>query len=158
MKYIRLSKGQIAVVDDADFDKVMAVSRSWHFNRGKAAACVGRRPNKRYVAMHRVILGLPPGQVPEVDHINGTGTDNRRSNLRVCDRSGNCANRRGWGKTSKYKGVYRQAHQKTGRVWKASITTKGRRVTLGYFHTEEEAHAAYCEAARKYHGEFARVA
>ena len=54
---------------------------SKHNARKLYARYVGPRPNRRYIYMHRLIMGEPPGLV--IDHINGDGLDNRRSNLRV---------------------------------------------------------------------------
>jgi hypothetical protein len=41
--------------------------------------------------------------------------------------------------------------------WKSRIVVDGKEIWLGYFSTPEAAHAAYCEAAKQYHGEFART-
>jgi hypothetical protein len=91
----------------------------------------------------------------QVDHVNRIKTDNRISNLRLATNSQNKYN---IGKrstnTSGYKGV--SLVKKTGK-WFAKICVDGKQIGLGHFITPEEAHAAYCAAATKYHGEFARV-
>lgn len=88
------------------------------------------------------------------DHINGNTLDNRRSNLRVVTRTQNNQNVtiRKHNKSG-YKGV--SLEKKTGR-WVAVIQANNKRIHLGTFDTPEEAYAAYCEAAKKYHGKFAR--
>lgn len=53
---------------------------------------------------------------------------------------------------SGYKGVYWRADMGT---WRAAITIDYKRVSLGYFDTPEQAHAAYCKAALELHGDFA---
>lgn len=42
--------------------------------------------------MHRVLLGLKKRDGREIDHINRNRLDNRRANLRLCDRSSNMLN------------------------------------------------------------------
>jgi hypothetical protein len=42
-----------------------------------------------------------------------------------------------------------------GRRFQAQINVAGKKLSLGTFNTPEEAHAAYREAASRYHGEFA---
>ena len=42
--------------------------------------------------------------------------------------------------------------------WQARITVERRQKHLGYYDTPEAAAAAYAEAARRHHGEFARTA
>ena len=55
--------------------------------------------------------------------------------------------------TSGYKGV--SFHKDTG-MYRARIMVRGVSIHLGAFRRPELAHAAYCEAAKKHFGEFAR--
>lgn len=106
---------------------------------------------------HRLAWLYVYGEWPngQVDHIDGDGLNNRIANLRLATKSQNAANaRRPRTNKSGYKGVCLV----TGRTdkWRATIKAGGRQVHLGHFSDPREAHAAYCEAARKLHGEFAR--
>jgi hypothetical protein len=92
----------------------------------------------------------------DVDHIHRNKLDNRKSHLRVCTTSENCRNQRmASHNTSGLKGACWSARDKK---WRATIGIHGKQKGLGYFDTAEEAHAAYCKAAKLYHGEFARTA
>jgi hypothetical protein len=106
---------------------------------------------------HRLAWLYTHGEIPdELDHINCVRDDNRLVNLRPADRAPNSQNtRKRANKTSQYKGV--SLRRATGK-WKVGIDVNGRRIYLGYYDTQETAHAVYCDAARKYHGEFARFA
>jgi HNH endonuclease len=105
---------------------------------------------------HRLAFLFMLGRWPdaEVDHINLIRSDNRWSNLREATHAEN--KRNSWvsrRNTSGFKGV-----NKRGNRWYARIRADGDQIHLGYFATPKEAHAAYCRAAAKYHGKFARVA
>lgn len=106
---------------------------------------------------HRVAWAIYYGKWPDefIDHKNGDTEDNRLENLREASNAENMQNAgRPSHNTSGYKGVsFYKPYQK----WKASIRAFGKQVHLGYFDAPESAHAAYCEAAKQYHGEFARV-
>lgn len=111
--------------------------------------------------MHRFLFGLQsfeptvkPGRWPLVDHRNGNGLDNRRSNLRLATQAQNMSNRgRPTNNTSGYKGV------SAGRLggWRAYITSRGKRLDIGTFASKEEAAEAYNAKALELHGEFARL-
>ena len=113
--------------------------------------------DRSYLA-HRIAWVIYYGEWPEglVDHRNTDSLDNRIVNLREATQSENLKNRgRQVNNKSGYKGVYQR--RDTGK-WSASIWSEGIERKLGSrFATAEEAHAAYCEAAKKYHGEFART-
>lgn len=66
------------LVDDSDYDSVR--SYPWAIDaRGYARGPVdGKR-----TYLHRLLMGLQPGDMRHVDHISGDTFDNRRSNLRV---------------------------------------------------------------------------
>lgn len=145
-----------AYVDDQDYERVMA--HRWHLRRhGRTwyAARYLTRPDGRqsHQAMHRFVLGVTdPDEV--VDHINFNGLDNRRDNLRVVDRQQSaCHRRKPCQNTTGFKGV--SLHH--GKYVRAQICANGENLHLGYFNTLEEAAAAYDEAARELHGEYAQL-
>lgn len=91
---LQLSKGLVALIDDADAPIVEPFSWWLYDRRGNRPwyACTsvrdakGRRKNYR---LHRLLLCFPLGLI---DHINGNGLDNRRCNLRLATVSENALN------------------------------------------------------------------
>lgn len=113
--------------------------------------------NYKLCMAHRVIWAIVHGRWPEndIDHINGNREDNRLANLREATRSQNNMNSgRRADNISGYRGVHFNKQQ--GK-WQARVHVNKKSVHLGFFKTPEAAHAAYCEAAKKYYGEFART-
>lgn len=109
---------------------------------------------RRYQA-HRLAWLIIHGVWPEkhIDHINGKPRDNRLCNLRLATQSENlCNTKRRSDNTSGLKGV---SWHNASKKWRARIAIYRQTKVLGYFATPEEAHAAYCNAARELHGEFA---
>jgi hypothetical protein len=123
----------------------------------RAGCCMGRarsiRIDGRLYREHRLAWFLATGRWPVclLDHINGDPYDNRLSNLREATHAENARNVRK--RRSGRKGVV-----KIGRRYYARIVYAGRQIALGGYATEDEAHGAYAEAAKIYHGAFARMA
>lgn len=156
MKVIELTKGQVAIVDDEDFDNL--AQYRWHFqSSGYAARCkryCPRKENKHHtVLMHREIMLTPVGM--DTDHLNGNKLDNRRCNLRIATQSQNRCNT-GCQKDNPLglKGVSKVLRD--GR-YSAVIQFQGKRKYLGSYLTPQEAKAAYDLAAIDIHKEFARL-
>lgn len=152
---IPLTQGQVAFVDEADYEDVSKF-KWWAFRGGATFyACAFTKNLKKssIIKMHRYIL-QPPFHL-DVDHINGNGLDNRRKNLRTCTSSQNMANRRKTLGTcsSDYKGVY--WYERKGK-WGSSIKKWGKRFWLGYFINERDAAIAYDNASEKMFGDFSR--
>jgi hypothetical protein len=108
------------------------------------------------VLAHRLAWYFVFGEFPEqhIDHINGDKTDNRIQNLRLANPAQNSWNmRKSVRNTSGFKGV---SWDEKNRLWCAQIQTHGKNKKLGRFSTKELAHAAYIDAAKKLHGDFAR--
>lgn len=153
---IGLTRGRVALVDDADWHLI--ADRSWFVARAGGGLCYARTSHThRYPGaaslLHRLILSAPARAV--IDHVNGDGLDNRRTNLRFCSHAENIRNQRlrcDLGKTSRFKGVW----SKAGR-WHAQIEHAGDRVYLGVFDDEERAALQYDRAARVFFGRFART-
>ena len=91
---------------------------------------------------HRLAWLFTYGEFPKqiIDHVNQNKTDNRISNLREVSYTGNALNTK---KISNAKGYY--WYKKTNK-WKSQININGKRVSLGYFDTENEAKEVYKKA------------
>ena len=114
--------------------------------------------NRRHFGAHRLVWLYVYGFMPScaIDHKNGRPADNRIENLRLCDSSQNGGNmRRPKHNTTGLKGA---TFHRGAQRFMAQIVVRGKRYYLGLYPSAEEAHAAYCEAAHKFHGEFARFA
>jgi hypothetical protein len=144
-RLIPLTKGQNAIVDAADYDWL----NQWNWTAVWNSCTKSFYGKRRGASMHRVILGLMPGEPG--DHINRNTLDNRRKNLRKANFSQNDCNRGPQGNnTSGYKGV---CFNHEG--WVARIAINGETKYLGNFVTKEDAARAYDRAAKELHGEFA---
>ncbi len=146
---IPLTRGYVALVDDADAERVLR--HQWHAVPGAGSIVYARSSNRGVLPdrMHRWLLQPPEPLV--IDHIDGDGLNNQRSNLRICTRQQNAANRRG-------KGKYKCVKPTVGGLsfW-SSITCNGVTEYLGSFATEEAAARAYDEAAVRLFGDFAQL-
>lgn len=153
MAEIPLTKGQVAIVDDADFEYLS--QWNWQFTHGYARRRVKESGKTRVIYMHRVIAR--PLEMEEVDHVNMDGLDNRRANLRCCNRSQNNCNRKVRSDSKiGLKGVRYQHHPRSKKKFGASIRINGVSKYLGAYWTAEEAHAAYVAAQPPLHKEFSR--
>jgi len=113
--------------------------------------------NGKSYYLHRLLAQafIPnPENKPQVDHIDGNPQNNCLSNLRWATHAENMRNRKKHrNNTSEYTGV---TFDKWSGKWKAQIKINGKNKSLGYFHTKEEAAAAYEAAAKEAFGEFYR--
>lgn len=124
------------------------------YQEGYGCRYVVIRANHKVYRAHKLAFFFMNEDIPfRVDHINGDGHDNRWCNLRPATLSQNMHNmRKNSNNKSGYKGV---SWHKASRKWVAQIGLNGKRLYLGGYDTPELAYEAFCEAADKYHGEFA---
>lgn len=158
MREIPLTRGKVALVDDADYDRVIAAG-PWraiqpHSRRRLprpiyyTARDVGGRAARRTIYMHTFLFGYAL-----TDHVDHNGLNNQSANCRPATPGQNVHNLRlSRNNTSGYKGV--SWYPKTGK-WAASIRVEGRRIHLGYHEDARDAAMAYDAAAHEHFGEYA---
>lgn len=156
MKEIKLTRGQVTLVDDSDYDWLN--QWKWYaYCRKGANGFYARRSvlsdgKTTRIKMHRLILGLTDPKV-QCDHKDGNRLNNQRENLRVATNQQNTQNmRKRDGCSSQYKGV----------IWHRSgfevrIGVDGDKKYVGRFTDEVEAAKAYDTVAIKQFGEFAKL-
>ncbi len=159
---IPLTRGQVAIVDAKNYDWLMQWKwfawrdTSLSFYAVRNASVAERATGSGFrVWMHRVIMNAPFDR--EVDHIDGDGLHDWEKNLRLVIRRENACNRKAQANNGcKLKGVS-VARQVVGSGrYRAKIALGGKQHHLGYFDTAEEASAAYVDAAKRLHGEYAK--
>jgi len=140
-------------------DRPMA--RNTRYTATKAGGSAGNHytiisiDKRRYVASRLAWLWVY-GEWPTafIDHINGNKLDDRIANLRLATKSQNHANI--GVRSNNTSGLKGASWSKRYSRWVAQIQFHGQHYFLGYFGTPKEAHEAYCRAAARLHGEFAK--
>ena len=109
---------------------------------------IGLTKNKKLYnkSIHR-LLGLQylpnPNNFPCIDHINRIRIDNSLTNLRWVSYSHNSKNKMSKpNSSSRFIGVRRVKNNKN-KPWRAETTYEGKKYSIGYYRTEEEAYEAY---------------
>lgn len=150
-KEIPLTQGKFAIVDDEDYEYLM--QWKWTYDSGYARRQQTIDGKRQKIRMHNQIMNPEDGLV--VDHIDGDGINNTKSNLRKCSRQENAKNRTKQKDTSSsYKGVsWCSRYEK----WIVSIKNNKKTTRIGYFTNEIAGANAYNYYAKLYHGEFAKL-
>lgn len=163
MMRLKLTQGKVALLDDEDEGLVIPYRWCAIHNHGNWYG-IANIPHPKYsgrslsLQLHRLILGLGYTDPQKVDHRDGDGLNNQKSNLRVADSQQNSWNRRGnRNTTSIYKGVSWHQFKSGNGKWRGQLTIDGTKHRLGLFDVEEDAARACDKLMLEMHGEFARL-
>lgn len=161
---MELTQGKVCLLDLGDLPKVAGIKWCAFKSRSKTVFYAISTKNGKQVGgvreknvilwMHRIIMGCGPGE--EVDHVNHDGLDNRRENLRRCDRTSNVVHLQGPKSNNKSGFIGVSFHGRSGKFM-AYIDAHKKRVHLGYFEDPKIAAAIRDREAVKLHGEFATL-
>lgn len=132
VEIIELSQNQITVVD-LDIAEAYG-DLAWHAKRHGKTFYARHCENGLNVYLHGLIMQPPKGL--EVDHIDGNGLNNLRSNLRIVTRRQNMQNQHGIQKTSAHRGVY---WNPAANKWQAYVHYGNKTKYLGVYHSQEDA-------------------
>lgn len=146
------------MVDDEDYGEL--IKYKWYAQRVSLGstyyafkALPREKMTQRKIGMHSFVFAVEKGTM--IDHIDGNGLNNQKSNLRIATHAQNMRNCKGHDKsTSKFKGVskYRNTN-----IWVAQIYCNGEKQHLGYFKNEIDAAKKYDSKAKELFADFARL-
>ena len=156
MQEIKLTQGQVTLVDDVDYEYLS--QWKWHaawYHGGFRATRNSPRVNgkQKTILMHTVVAQRMRIDARRIDHIDHNPLNNRRSNLRTATVVQNGHNR-GPNKnnTTGVKGV---SFDKVRGRYRARIGFENKHYHLGLFDTIPEAAAVVQKKRRELVGEFA---
>jgi hypothetical protein len=145
---IILTQGKVALVDDDNCERLNKFK--WFAQKVGRTFYAARHPYKKddpsrkIVYMHRMVLA--PSEGCEIDHIDGNGCNNQKSNLRSVSHRTNIQNRHHT-KSSRFPGVHFVKSKNFS--WQANIQVNGIIKYLGSFKTEEEAYKRYKDSEER---------
>jgi hypothetical protein len=113
---------------------------------GYYVAILSKNKKRKTFKVHQLIAMAFLNHVPDkykmvIDHVNSIPTDNRIENLRVVSNRFNLSKDRK-NKTSKYTGVYKHSGSEK---WISQAVIGKKRIYLGIFDNEYDAHIAYTD-------------
>lgn len=159
-KQIPLTQGKFTLVDEEDFEYLN--QWKWYpkkhgntfyaIRNGYSKKREGGDGSYSVKLIHTLIL--PPKTGVIIDHIDGNGLNNSRSNLRYATHQQNVQNKtKRKNSLTGYKGVIFIKHRNK---FEARIFHNKKSVFLGQYDTAQEASEAYKKAAIEFFGEFAK--
>ena len=154
---IYLGEGEWTILDQKDYYRFGNLKWGVEGKRDKfyAICNIKIEPGRtKEIRLHREIMKPSAGVL--VDHRNGDSLDNRRANLRLATPTQNMHNRRKIRTKTSSQYIGASLDKRSGR-WASKIRCHGKKIHLGCFGSDIEAAKAYDTAAKKYHGEFARL-
>jgi hypothetical protein len=149
MKKIALTKGQFAIVDEKNYERLMAHKwqATWnpYTHSYYATRTIRIEGRSTHDSMHREILNLKPGDKRHGDHWNHDTLDNTEGNLRIVTPSQNQHNRGPRrDNSSGFKGVYKEPDCAR---WRGELKVNRKNIYCG-LHTTPELASAAVEAMR----------
>lgn len=143
MSEIILKGGLVAQIDASDAE--LLGRHSWYVLDNGALKYARARVGDRQILMHRMILPDAPADM-DIDHIDGDGLNNRRTNLRIVTRAENLWNR--------HNGVDQDgvSFNAAKNKWRVHIGHRGKRVDGGFYPDEATALCARAFLASRLRG------
>jgi hypothetical protein len=149
MKQIPLTQGKFAIVDDDVY--VWAKDYKWFAHKGRHTFYARRmiliNRQRKGVLLHHAIIGFPL-ENKQIDHIDGDGLNNQRYNLRIVTNRSNHQNLEAH-RQGHLVGTYLIKDHYRTKPWKAVMRVNGKKKTIGYFATQQEAYEAYIETSKE---------
>lgn len=160
-RLIELVQGKgVAVVDESDYGRLSQYR--WYIKKNKNVSYaqrfeyykvqIGERieTKGKPIMMHNDIMSTPSGMY--VDHKDGDGLNNIRSNMRICTKGQNARNLNlpSRGRYGFY-GIY--LNNRTEGQYASKLYFEGKSYWLGVYATPEEAAEAYDSASRYLRGD-----
>jgi len=146
---IELSNGQHALIEARDSFRVRRYR--WYATKLKknhSQYAQAEIRGKRVYMQHLILKPKPP---LVVDHIDGNGLNNSRTNLRYSTKSQDQYNRPGWIRRNTFKGIFKARYRK----WECRISVAGEQFYLWTGRPKIHVARLYDYYARKYQGKFA---
>lgn len=161
MDVLQLTNSYDCVLIDAeDKPRIDTLKTKWSLLRQKNGDISGIKSTRTFkgnktIWLHRFLMGSKNGDRLDIDHEDMSPLDNRKCNLRICNRSENQCNRgKNKNNTTGEKCIFWEERPKKFRV---RIKKYNKLYHCGLFDTIEKAIKVRDEKLKELHGEFARL-